>query len=195
MPKKPRPLARPAKKPAPGENPQPSARRRGRGHNLETAGPSNPATIPAPPDGEPDGMSTNSLPFPMVGIGASAGGFESVMKLLKILPPDTGMAFVVVLHLDPRHESTLTELVARATPMPTVEIKDEVAPEPNHIYVLPANRDVILHQRRLRLVRRPDTERLHMPVDHFFSSLAQEQGSRAIGVVLSGTGSDGTARP
>jgi two-component system CheB/CheR fusion protein len=147
----------------------------------------------APADVEPDGMSTNSLPFPMVGIGASAGGFESVMKLLKILPPDTGMAFVVVLHLDPRHESKLTELVARATPMPTVEIKDEVAPEPNHIYVLPANRDVILHQRRLRLVRRPDTERLHMPVDHFFSSLAQEQGSRAIGVVLSGTGSDGTA--
>ncbi|MEW6303993.1 MAG: chemotaxis protein CheB [Verrucomicrobiota bacterium] len=132
------------------------------------------------------------VPFPVVGIGASAGGFEAVMTLLKHMRADTGMAFVVVLHLDPRHKSKLTELVARATKMPTREIKDDMAVEPNHVFILPANLDVLLAGRKLRLVRRPESERLHMPIDHFLQSLAAEQGSRAIGVVLSGTGTDGT---
>ena len=125
-------------------------------------------------------------------MGASAGGFEAVMNLLKHLPDNTGMAFVVVLHLDPRHKSKLTELVSRATTLPVREIKDNMPVEPDHVYVLPANLDVILANKRLKLVSRPDSERLHMPIDHFFASLAEEQGSQAIGVVLSGTGSDGT---
>src|SRR5262245_2642515 len=135
---------------------------------------------------------TQGLPFPVVGIGASAGGFEAVMMLLKHMPVDSGMSFVVVLHLDPRHKSKLTELVARATTMTVREIKDDMLVEPNNVYVLPANLDVILSNKKLKLVRRPESERLHMPIDHFFESLAIEQGSRAIGVVLSGTGSDGT---
>src|SRR5438477_3389544 len=139
-----------------------------------------------------DPLTDRGLPFPVVGVGASAGGFEAVMTLLKHLPVNTGMAFVVVLHLDPRHKSKLTELVARATTMPVREIKNNMPVDPNEVYVLPANLDVIIARKKLKLVRRPDSERLHMPIDHFFSSLAEEQGSRAIGVVLSGTGSDGT---
>jgi len=139
-----------------------------------------------------DPMTNRGLPFPVVGVGASAGGFEAVMNLLKHLPVNTGMAFVVVLHLDPRHKSKLSELVARATTMPVREIKNDMPVEPNAVYVLPANLDVIIERKRLKLVRRPDSERLHLPIDHFFTSLAEEQGSRAIGVVLSGTGSDGT---
>ena len=138
----------------------------------------------------PEPAPYEGLPFPVVGVGASAGGFEAVMNLLKHLPVDTGMAFVVVLHLDPRHKSKLTELVARATAMPVHEIKDDMPVEPNRVYILPANLDVIIARKKLNLVRRPESERLHMPIDHFFQSLAAEQGSRAIGVVLSGTGSD-----
>lgn len=130
--------------------------------------------------------------FPVVGIGASAGGFEAVLTLLKHLPADTGMGFVVVMHLDPRHESKLSELVARGTKMEVSEIRDGTSIERNRVYILPANNDVLLSKKRLRLVRRPASERLHLPIDHFFASLAEVQGNRAVGIVLSGTGSDGT---
>ena len=160
---------------------------------IKTLNPVRKTAAAAPADDlAPDPAPNEGLPFPVVGVGASAGGFEAVMNLLKHLPVDTGMAFVVVLHLDPRHKSKLTELVARATAMPVHEIKDDMPVEPNRVYILPANLDVIIAQKRLKLVRRPESERLHMPIDHFFQSLAEEQGSRAIGVVLSGTGSDGT---
>src|SRR5438552_185435 len=105
-----------------------------------------------------DPMTNRGLPFPVVGVGASAGGFEAVMNLLKHLPVNTGMAFVVVLHLDPRHKSKLSELVARATTMPVREIKNDMPVEPNAVYVLPANLDVIIERKRLKLVRRPDSE-------------------------------------
>jgi len=160
---------------------------------VKTFNPARKTAAAAPADDlAPDPAPNEGLPFPVVGVGASAGGFEAVMNLLKHLPVDTGMAFVVVLHLDPRHKSKLTELVARATAMPVHEIKDDMPVEPNRVYILPANLDVIIAQKKLKLVRRPESERLHMPIDHFFQSLAAEQGSRAIGVVLSGTGSDGT---
>ena len=160
---------------------------------IRTSNPVRKTAAAAPADDlAPDPAPNEGLPFPVVGVGASAGGFEAVMNLLKHLPVDTGMAFVVVLHLDPRHKSKLTELVARATAMPVHEIKDDMPVEPNRVYILPANLDVIIAQKTLKLVRRPESERLHMPIDHFFQSLAEEQGSRAIGVVLSGTGSDGT---
>jgi two-component system CheB/CheR fusion protein len=136
--------------------------------------------------------SAPQVAFTVVGIGGSAGGFEAVMKLVRLLPANTGMAFVCVMHLDPHHTSKLSELFGRATGMPVVEIRDSMRVEPNTIHVLPPNFDVILSDKHLRLVRRPATERLHLPIDHFFESLAIEQGPRSIGVVLSGTGSDGT---
>ncbi len=133
-----------------------------------------------------------SKAFSIVGIGASAGGFESISTLLKNLRPDTGLAFVIIQHLGPTSQSALANLLVKMTQMPVVEVQDRAAVEPNHVYVLTPNYDVVLEKRRLRLLRRPSSERVHMPIDHFFQSLATEEKERAIGVVLSGTGTDGT---
>src|SRR5881398_1854228 len=128
---------------------------------------------------------------PIVGIGGSAGGFEAAMELLRHLPARTGMAFVIVQHLDPHHGSRLANLLGKATSMPVSEIAGTTTPKPNAVYVQPPNKCVIAKNGKLTLVRR--TERLNIAIDHFFESLAEEHGSRAIGIVLSGTGSDGTA--
>lgn len=130
--------------------------------------------------------------FPIVGIGGSAGGFESVSALLRNLPRDLGMSFVVIQHLANTPKSALAHLLGRMTEMPVVQITDGMKVEMNHVYVLMPNYDVVLQKRRLRLVRRPASERIHMPIDHFFMSLAKEEKDRAIGIVLSGTGTDGT---
>jgi len=139
-----------------------------------------------------EALGNAGVPFPVVGIGASAGGFEAALTLLKHLPVDTGMAFVVIMHLDPRHKSKLTELFSRVTGMPVREIRNGVALEPNHVYILPPNSDTVQVGNRLQLLRRGENVRIHMAIDHFFRSLAEQQGDRAIGVVLSGTGTDGT---
>ena len=132
-----------------------------------------------------------SATCPIVGIGGSAGGFEAAMELLRYLPTRTGMAFVIVQHLDPHHGSRLANLLGKATSMPVSEITETTTPKPNAVYVQPPNKCVIAKNGKLTLVSR--TERLNLAIDHFFESLAEERGSRAIGIVLSGTGSDGTA--
>src|SRR5436190_3530948 len=131
------------------------------------------------------------LSCPIVGIGGSAGGFEAAMDLLRHLPTRTGMAFVIVQHLDPHHGSRLPNLLAKATSMPVTEVTETITPQPNAIYVQPPNKCVIAKNGKLTLVSR--TEKLNMAIDHFFESLAEDCGSRGIGIVLSGTGSDGTA--
>ena len=113
------------------------------------------------------------------------------MELLRNLPPRTGMAFVIVQHLDPHHGSRLPNLLGKATSMPVTEITGTTVPKPNTVYVQPPDKCVIAKNGKLTLVQR--TERLNLAIDHFFESLAEECGSRAIGIVLSGTGSDGTA--
>ncbi len=113
------------------------------------------------------------------------------MDLLRHLPPKTGMAFVIVQHLDPHHGSRLPNLLGKATSMPVAEITGTITPQPNSVYVQPPNKCVIAKNGKLTLVSR--TERLNVAIDHFFESLAEEYGSRGIGIVLSGTGSDGTA--
>src|SRR6184192_3631416 len=133
------------------------------------------------------------LSCPIVGIGGSAGGFEAAMELLRHLPTRTGMAFVIVQHLDPHHGSRLPNLLGKATSMPVTEVTETITPQPNAIYVQPPNKCVIAKNGKLTLVSR--TEKLNVAIDHFFESLAEECGSRGIGVVLSGTGSDGTAGP
>jgi chemotaxis response regulator CheB len=129
---------------------------------------------------------------PIVGIGGSAGGFEAAMELLRHLPPRTGMAFVIVQHLDPHHGSRLPNLLGKATSMLVTEITGTTVPKPNTVYVQPPDKCVIAKNGKLTLVQR--TERLNLAIDHFFESLAEECGSRAIGIVLSGTGSDGRER-
>jgi two-component system CheB/CheR fusion protein len=128
---------------------------------------------------------------PIVGIGASAGGLEAFTELLKYLPSDTSMAFVLVQHLAPQHESMLTELLSKATRMPVSEVKDGTEVEANHIYVIPPNTNMDILHGLLHLMPRSDTQGLHMPIDYFLCSLAEDQGSTSIGVILSGTASDG----
>ena len=113
------------------------------------------------------------------------------MELLRHLPAKNGMAFVIVQHLDPHHASRLAALLGRVTDMPVIEVTGTTVPEPNTVYVQPPNKCVIVKDGALALIGR--TERVNLAIDHFFESLAEERGSRAIGVILSGTGSDGTA--
>lgn len=138
--------------------------------------------------GEFDGAAA----FPIVGIGASAGGLEAFTQLLGALPLDTGMAFVLVQHLDPEHESALTQILSRSTALPVREIQDNETVEANHVYVIPRDTNLRIDRGRLKISPRPRTRVPHRPIDIFFESLAQDRRERAVGVVLSGTGSDGT---
>ncbi len=128
---------------------------------------------------------------PVVGFGASAGGLEAFTDVLRHLPVDTGLAIVFIQHLDPKHSSILTELLARSTRMPVVQVGDGMPVEPNRIYVIPPNGNISISKGVLKVEPRPPAVP-HMPVDRFFRSMAEDQGGKAIGVVLSGTASDGT---
>jgi chemotaxis methyl-accepting protein methylase/signal transduction histidine kinase/chemotaxis response regulator CheB len=131
--------------------------------------------------------------IPVAGIGASAGGLEVLQLLLADLPAGAGLAIVFVSHLDPKHHSMLAEILAQTTPMPVSEASDGVTVEANHVYVMPSNADLTIAQGALRLAPRAPSPAPHMPIDRFLRSLADQCGSAAIGVILSGTGSDGSA--
>ena len=128
----------------------------------------------------------------VVGVGASAGGLAVIEQFLAQVPPGSGLAYVVVQHLEPTHKAMLVELLQRNTAMPVVEAVDAMRVEPDVVYVIPPNRDLTLAAGRLRLAAPKQPRGLRLPIDLLFSSLAREQGERAVGVVLSGMGSDGT---
>jgi two-component system CheB/CheR fusion protein len=131
--------------------------------------------------------------FPIVGVGASAGGLDAFTQLLKQLPPDSGMAFVLIQHLDPTRTSLLRDALAGVTQMVVSQPEDGTPIQANHVYVIPPDADISMQASTLTLVpRTADSPRLHLPIDFFFRSLAAARGSQAIGVVLSGTASDGT---
>ncbi|HEX7735123.1 MAG TPA: chemotaxis protein CheB [Ktedonobacteraceae bacterium] len=130
--------------------------------------------------------------FPIVGIGASAGGLEAFREVLRFLPVDTGIAYVFVQHLDPTHESLLTALLARATQMEVCEVDAPRIVEPNHVYVIAPNTDLLLEQGVLTLQPQTTSRGQHLSIDTFLCSLAENQASQAIGVLLSGMASDGT---
>ena len=136
--------------------------------------------------------STVGSEFPIVSIGASAGGLEAFENFFKCMPADSGMAFILVQHLDPNHKSILTDLVKRATPMDVAEVTDGMQVEPNRAYIIPPNRDMAILHGSLQLIEPTEPRGLRLPIDFFFRSFAQDQGERAICVVLSGTGTDGT---
>ena len=129
---------------------------------------------------------------PIVGVGASAGGLEAFTQLLKRLPVDTGFGFVLVQHLDPQHESSLTQILARATAMPVIEVTNNLRVEANHVYVIPPNASLGMAHGVLKLQPRAQTRHALRSIDCFFESLAKDQHERAIGVILSGTATDGT---
>jgi two-component system, chemotaxis family, CheB/CheR fusion protein len=129
--------------------------------------------------------------LPIVGIGASAGGLEAFTQVLRHLSIETGIAFVLIQHLDPQHKSLLTEILARTTQMPVSETIDGIEIEPNHVYIIPPNTQMILVSGRLQLSPREKTKGVYHPIDLFFRSIATACGNQAIGVVLSGADGDG----
>jgi two-component system CheB/CheR fusion protein len=149
-------------------------------------------TKPGAARAKPRAARNGSGSFPIVGIGASAGGLEAFRRLLSALPSDTGMAYVLVQHLDPHHESILAELLSEATRMEVAEVKADVRVEPNRVYVIPPSKGLILADGMLKLVPRGPPGAAHMPIDSFLKTLATVQASQAIGVILSGMGTDGT---
>lgn len=159
--------------------------------------PSSPSSLPPsppePPEPTPPGESApEKAPFPVVGIGASAGGLEAFTQLLSHLPADTGMAFVLVQHLDPNQKSLLSEILARTTAMPVQEAQEGMAIAPNQIYVIPPNTLMTLHQGCLHLRPRNAGSRVSRAVDTLLNSLAEDRGNRAIAVILSGGERDGS---
>ena len=141
----------------------------------------------------PEPAAKGTTTIPVAGIGGSAGGLEVFKQLLADMPADTGLAIVFVQHLDPKHHSLLSEILARSTTMAVREAADGMPVEANHVYVIPANGDLTIAQGMLRLTTRTQGPGAHMPIDRFLRSLAEECGSRAIGVILSGAGTDGSA--
>ena len=137
------------------------------------------------------GVATDRL-FPIVAIGASAGGLEAFEGFFAKMPPDSGMAFVLIQHLDPTHRSMLPELVARFTSMPVHQITDGMTIAPNNVYVIPPDRDLGIIHGSLHLLEPPERRGLRHPIDSFFRSLAIDQGDKAICIVVSGTGTEGT---
>ena len=156
-----------------------------------------------PQDPDPGGITGGSFeddpsprqtdkPFPIVGIGASAGGLEAFTQVLHALPRDTGMAFVLVQHLAPSHASMLTEILSRATKMPVTEVIDQMAVQADRVYVIPPGVTMGIVGGTLRLTPRREVKGQHRPIDQFLRSLAEDWGHRAIGVILSGSATDGT---
>ncbi len=139
-------------------------------------------------DGEEDAP---ALSFPVVAIGASAGGLEAFTRLLQHLPADTGMAFVLIQHLSRQHASQLASLLLRATSMPVVEVEQGAAVQPNQVYVIPPNHLMTISRGLLELTPRPAISGTFLPINDFFRSLAKDQKAGAVSVLLSGTDSDG----
>jgi len=130
--------------------------------------------------------------FPVVGVGASAGGLEAFKRLVRAIPEHSGIAYILVQHLEPSHESLLVEILQRITRLPVQEVTNNVRVEPDHLYVIPSNKLLMANDGRLELSPRLPTKSKNMPIDLFFGSLAEVHQSQAIGVVLSGMATDGT---
>lgn len=141
-----------------------------------------------------DALTKSENKFPVVGIGASAGGLAAFKQFIKAIPKDSGMAYVLVQHLAPNHDSLLPELLQRVTGIPVLEISDDIKVEPNNIYIIPSNKMLLSNDGKLELSPRPhkDEKLQNLPIDLFFTSLAWVHQSHSIGVVLTGTGTDGT---
>ena len=132
------------------------------------------------------------ISFPIIGIGSSAGGLEALTLFLNNVSPRSGMAFVIVQHLDPTHKGMMVELLQRSTAMPVLEVTDRLIVKPDHVYVIPSNHNISILHGVLHLLDMVKPRGLRLPIDYFFSSMAVDLQHKAIGVILSGMGSDGT---
>jgi two-component system, chemotaxis family, CheB/CheR fusion protein len=153
-----------------------------------------------PPSGVPDEASAPvdfspraRSPFPIVGVGASAGGIAALKAFFAATDADSGIAYIVIQHLSPEHQSLMADILGRCTTMPVIQIEDGMEVSPNHVYVIRPGYTVTLKDQRLHLGQPVEKRGHRRPVDDFFRSLAEEQQERAIGVILSGTGTNGSA--
>ncbi len=149
-----------------------------------TVKPATPATKKSKP--------TADILCPIVGIGASAGGLEALVQFLEHVPKDSGMAFVIVQHLDPTQKGMMPELLQRATILKVMQVKDRTKVQPNCVYVIPPNSDMSVLRGVLHLLAPVEMRGLRLPIDFFFRSLAEDQREKSVGIILSGMGSDGT---
>ncbi|HEX5127781.1 MAG TPA: chemotaxis protein CheB, partial [Rhodocyclaceae bacterium] len=150
----------------------------------------NPA-VPALDPEEDDNFRASELDFPIVGIGASAGGLMALIHLFEHMPHDTGMAFVIILHLSPTHESHSDEILQRNTKMPVMQVTETVPIEPNHIYIISPAMQLSMNDGHLTVSDLERSGNHHVAIDLFFRTLAHVHKERAIAIVLSGSGSDG----
>ena len=141
---------------------------------------------------EPSTPGKKNIAFPIVGIGASAGGLEALEQFLGNVPEGSGMAFVIVQHLDPTRKGMMPELLSRATRMKVVQVKDRMKVQPDCVYVIPPNKDMSILNGVLHLFMPKEPRGLRLAIDFFFCSLADDMKERSIGVILSGMGTDGT---
>ena len=130
--------------------------------------------------------------FLIVGMGASAGGLEAFKEFFEGMPKDPNMAFVLVQHLDPTHKSLMVDLLKKHTKMEVSEVKDKTTVHPDHVYVIPPNKDMAIYDGALHLMEPTKARGFRKPIDFFLRSLAQDQNERAVGIILSGTGTEGT---
>ena len=147
---------------------------------------------PTKPTSQESLLSEDKAIFPIVGIGASAGGLEALEQFLKHVPEGSGMAFAIIQHLDPTHKGILPELLQRATSMRVIQVKDRTRVQPNCVYVIPPNKDMSILHGVLHLLAPAAPRGLRLPIDYFFRSLADDRQERSVAVILSGMGSDGT---
>lgn len=164
-------------------------KKRPRANEADSQGTSNAVPRAAKDVAQPG---TPKSAFPVVGIGASAGGLDAFKKFFSAMPADSGMAFVLVPHLDPSHRSLMAELLGRQTDMPVSEVDDGMAVEPNCVYIIPPNKDLKISEGTLYLQTPEEPRRLQTAIDFFLRSLAKDQQEQAIAIILSGTGSHGT---
>ncbi len=136
--------------------------------------------------------STGSLPQAIVGIGSSAGGLEALCQFFSAMSTDSGMAFILVCHLDPHHDSMMPDLLSKQTRMTVKQIIDNQMIAANHVSIIPPNKELAIFNNRLQLLPRKKGDGNYWPIDAFLRSLARDQGAKAVGIILSGTGSDGT---
>lgn len=129
--------------------------------------------------------------FPIIAIGGSAGSFSAYEKFFSQMPADSGMAVVIVMHLDPLHKSQLSEVMQRYTSMPVQEATDGLTIQPDHVYIIPSDKDMGIHNKKLLLLAASKPGGVRQPIDYFFQSLANDQWNRAVAIVLSGMGADG----
>jgi chemotaxis response regulator CheB len=148
--------------------------------------------VPPIPDPPPQASSPQEEPFPIVALGASAGGLEALQQFLAEIPARPGMAFIINQHLDPNHPSQLAGLLQKHSLVPVIEAEDNSQIKPDTVYVIPPHKNMVVVNQALQLMDQQKLEGPSHNIDIFFRSLAEDQKERAICVVLSGTGTDGT---